>query len=481
MICYVSAFLDLGRENWNSFSRSFEDYFRAFLPLTDLIEKENAKLVLFMDKRYSHRVRELNVKNIILVEIDREFMSEKSGLWKRIEREKEIVNSEFYKSLVSHRLTFPENTNAEYTMINHAKIDFVGMAVDMVEEEYFCWVDFGYFKNPESIPKRLLDIGKLSTNTVNYTLINPIDSFDSNIIYTLRFAPEKIGGFFFFGDRGSLLEYKKVYYDIHEKFQKMGIVDDDQHIVLQCYFNAPDLFTLHELGGWHRALTAFQASEEKAKPGVEKLGVEKQPILSLTEIMNKCGSDKGNGHHTYTEYYEKLFGERRDEKLDILEIGIGTNNPRILSSMCGTPGGYKPGASLRGWKEYFSNSNIYGCDIDREILFEEDRIKTFFVDQTSKDVLREQIVNKEQMYDIIVDDGLHRFAVNWFVFVEIFCKLKKGGYYIIEDICDFNDIVYTHSIMKEIEFKYIKIPNEKNLSDNNIVVIRRKGEYIPEL
>ena len=41
----------------------------------------------------------------------------------------------------------------------------------------------------------------------------------------------------------------------------------------------------------------------------------------------------------------------------------------------------KPGASLRVWRDYFPNAIIYGADIDKDILFAEERIKTFYIDQ----------------------------------------------------------------------------------------------------
>jgi hypothetical protein len=64
--------------------------------------------------------------------------------------------------------------------------------------------------------------------------------------------------------------------------------------------------------------------------------------------------------------------------LKILEIGIGTNNPSLVSTM-GIYG--TPGASLYSFREYLPNSQIYGADIDTNILFTHDRIKTFYVNQ----------------------------------------------------------------------------------------------------
>ena len=71
---------------------------------------------------------------------------------------------------------------------------------------------------------------------------------------------------------------------------------------------------------------------------------------------------------------------------------------------------YKTGGSLRMWRDYFKNAKIFGADIDKDCLFNEDRIKTFYVDQSDKD----SIINMwkqidENEFDILIDDGCHRF------------------------------------------------------------------------
>lgn len=204
----------------------------------------------------------------------------------------------------------------------------------------------------------------------------------------------------------------------------------------------------------------------------------------LTQIMNKYGSDKGgrdSGHHNYTEYYDKLFLPLRYEKMNVLEIGIGTMDPAIPSSMIGTPGGYTPGASLRGWRDYFENAQIYGCDIDPKILFQDERITTFHLDQTNSLSLKQNILDVNRMYDIIIDDGLHDFPVNWQVLKTIFPKLKENGVYVIEDIVNFDPEIIKDPFLKKIEFQYLEIPNPKNTADNNIFIARQKGKFIPDL
>lgn len=202
---------------------------------------------------------------------------------------------------------------------------------------------------------------------------------------------------------------------------------------------------------------------------------------ALTEIMNRYGSDKGSGHHNYTKYYDKIFNHLRNLPLNVLEIGIGSINSSIPSNMAGTPNKYTPGASIRGWRDYFSNAKIYGCDIDKDILFESDRISTFFLDQTDSKVIQEQIVDKDIMYDIIIDDGLHHFPTNWAVLKQIFTKLTDTGYYIIEDIIDFNPDTLTEAFANEVEMAYSIIPNPQNNVDNNILIVRKKGQCILRL
>jgi hypothetical protein len=101
-------------------------------------------------------------------------------------------------------------------------------------------------------------------------------------------------------------------------------------------------------------------------------------LTDLCEIMSSFGSEKGKGVHNYSVVYDWLFSRFRKDSLAIFELGLGTNKVGAPSSM--GPNG-KPGASLQGWREYFSIAKIYGVDIDADILFEEDRVRTYWTDQ----------------------------------------------------------------------------------------------------
>ena len=201
----------------------------------------------------------------------------------------------------------------------------------------------------------------------------------------------------------------------------------------------------------------------------------------LCQIMNKHGSDKGSGHHNYTQVYDILFRDYKDKTFNLLEIGIGSMDQSIASNMCGTPGGYNPGSSLRGWSEYFQNANIYGCDIDNKILFNTDRIKTFYMDQTSTKSVN-NVIEKGLTYDIIIDDGLHYFPVNFQVMTQLYDVLNTGGIYVIEDIINthydhrYSMSAFINKITQQgSSWNYLQIPNSQNETDNNLFKVRKNG------
>jgi hypothetical protein len=200
----------------------------------------------------------------------------------------------------------------------------------------------------------------------------------------------------------------------------------------------------------------------------------------LCKIMGECGSDKGHEHirtswHNYTILYYSQFEKMIHKPLRLFEMGLGTNNTAYKSNM-GVHG--RPGASLRGWATFFSNARIYGADIDRDILFEEDRIKTYYCDQTQAHVIKDMWNTDElrEPFDIIIDDGLHEYDANVCFFENSIHKLAKGGYYVIEDILtpllpaweqkiSEWKIAYPHLI-----FQLLMLPSTRNPNDNNVLM-----------
>jgi len=257
-LCIVSAFLDIGRNEWSAFSRSINQYFMNFMPYTKILHP----MILYMDDRYSDYLKDLckNASHIKIIPINRKFLVDNIYAYSKLEREKEIMESKEFKSLTQHRQHHPECSKPEYNIMQHAKIDFVIYTIknNILPSDYYAWSDFGYFQDIRKIPQKPLDLNNFDLTKVNFQGINPITDQDFNINYTLLNAPERIGGFFYLGSSNQLLKYQTLYHETCTKFHKLNIVDDDQHIMIRCLYKQPDLFKVHQLGGWHLIYLNFQ-------------------------------------------------------------------------------------------------------------------------------------------------------------------------------------------------------------------------------
>ena len=188
----------------------------------------------------------------------------------------------------------------------------------------------------------------------------------------------------------------------------------------------------------------------------------------LTQLCDKYMTDKGSinhnkrlawygGPHSYSNYYFSIFNHFKDNVKLVFECGLGTSY----------------GASLRVWRDYFKNAQIYGADIDKDILFQEDRIKTYYVDQLNTPSIETMWKNIGiHNFDIIIDDGLHTTDANINLFINSFNKLKKNGIYIIEDvhILELNNIMEK---LKKFNPELIVLQNKNvKYQNNNLVIIR---------
>jgi hypothetical protein len=194
--------------------------------------------------------------------------------------------------------------------------------------------------------------------------------------------------------------------------------------------------------------------------------------------MNDYGSDKGNGWHNYTRVYDFLFSSIRGQPLHIFELGLGTTSLEFPSSM--GPNG-KPCASLYGWRDYFPRAEIYGADIDRDILIQEPRIHTFYVNQCEEKDIQHLWTQISPPLDILILDGLHEVEANVTFLKYSLHKMKKDGLCIIEDAkrSDVNQLTllltnqfphYSHQVLD--------IPGA-NTQDNILCVVRRRPTCIP--
>ena len=206
----------------------------------------------------------------------------------------------------------------------------------------------------------------------------------------------------------------------------------------------------------------------------------------LNVLCDKYESDKGEissegnpyhwPSHNYADIYELMFRLRRNDVELLVECGIGTNNPSLVSSM-GVDG--KPGASLYVWRDFFPKAQIIGIDIDSDILFEEDRITTYQCDQTSSDSIEnfcDLALLTPSSIDIIIDDGLHKFHAGKSMFEAMNKYLAIDGIYVIEDII-LSDYIpykdYFSGLKSQFTVQFINLQRPSlSVADNRLIIIR---------
>jgi 23S rRNA U2552 (ribose-2'-O)-methylase RlmE/FtsJ len=119
----------------------------------------------------------------------------------------------------------------------------------------------------------------------------------------------------------------------------------------------------------------------------------------------------------YFDVYDRHFSRFRNKEVVILEIGVWQ------------------GGSLQMWKDYFGpKAKIYGIDIDpRCKQMEEENVKIYTGSSSDREFLK-KIKKEVPKFDILIDDGGHRFDQQIATYEELFDHIKDDGVYLCEDL-----------------------------------------------
>jgi hypothetical protein len=191
-------------------------------------------------------------------------------------------------------------------------------------------------------------------------------------------------------------------------------------------------------------------------------------ILAFKNKTDKCPKIK----HTYTPYYYDILSPIQDKCKNLLEFGIGFNNY--------TEGALQ-GGSLKMWREFFPNASLIGLDFNKDLLFKDDRIDTFFTDQKSEEILintKGDILTKypnlvSDKFDMILDDGSHDYEDQIRSLLIYWDLLTVGGYYIIEDLYADSDKFITDERIQYIVQQSKIISYITNWGDNRFVCYQK--------
>jgi hypothetical protein len=181
--------------------------------------------------------------------------------------------------------------------------------------------------------------------------------------------------------------------------------------------------------------------------------------------------------HPYTLFYEGLFKHKKNELLNVAELGI------------------LEGGSLLMWKEYFSKALIYGFEYDINLInhfkrnFDNERVTLEYLDVQRKESIVKAFSDLNILYDIIIEDTTHQFEDQIRVIEAVYPFLKPGGILIIEDIFkSYNEQQYINRlepILKEhfqdyyfLELDHVNRNSTGWDNDKLFILVKAGGEPI---
>jgi hypothetical protein len=205
---------------------------------------------------------------------------------------------------------------------------------------------------------------------------------------------------------------------------------------------------------------------------LDKLGKQKFKNQTLDKLFISFNCDKGSHiifnnkkiiTHKYSTFYNKYLAKIKKKKLNILELGS------------------HEGKSIASFYYFFPNANFVGANINPfQMKYMSSRIKELYVDVNSEKILNNLANHLNINFDLIIDDASHNLKDILTTLPIFFKKLKKNGFYVIEDIDQFkvfkelnptNDKLTPLKILHHM--KKNKKFNSKYLKKEDVVYLRK--------
>ena len=307
-IIFTTAYKDINRGNWSNFIRSNKTYIDYFYNLADNIKY---RLVVYVE----FDIKELMIKehtfndNIIFIDMN----SVDTFYNKYLEKDNVIINSEIFKGKIpENRKNKPECLYSEYNLINHSKINFVANTKQIFPNyKYYSWIDFGTMNEKiENIPNNI-DISLLQNKITYHCVQSPPteriseeEMLKSDQVYFLGSA--------FIVFRDLVEHFENIWENKIVQWQEQYITDDDQNLILQLYYDSPELFQKIENTEWFGIYRKLQKIKIKIGYGIDEYNID------ITEVvLRKCRKQNiifitGDDHLRNQLFTDPLVGIKKN-------------------------------------------------------------------------------------------------------------------------------------------------------------------------
>ena len=462
-IIFVTAFKEINRGDWKGYEVSTQRYIDYFYTLSDNIKY---KLIVYLESDVKDIVTKNHSfdSNIIFEDLN----SVDTFFNKFIEKDEMIIHSDIYKKKIpDHRKLQPEHLYSKYNLINHSKINFVRHTKVLYPGySFYAWIDFGRMNESiENVPKNI-DIDLLPNNQITYHFVNepPKTRVDSNKMLTSNWI-YLLGSSFIIPN--SLVEnFETKWEEKLTEWQENYITDDDQNLVLQIYFDNPNLFNKIKNEKWYNMYSNLIKHDKKIY-NIPKIffqtSITKPETYVVEKILSKCDESYQYLHFNDDEIIAFFRENYIEEFKNIIEKFHSIQN-----------GAHK--ADLFRYYFLYINGGVY-MDTDAMI---EMNIKDIISDNSFCSILSSHhqcgpticnaFLAASPKNDIIYKALQNAYTINNNDLVGFYHVLCKNLFYIV------NDNKYDFKIKLYIEEKWEKViergcDNCKVYNENNEVVL----------
>jgi len=237
-------------------------------------------LYIFISKEYFYHLSSLITDyNVYLIPFTKEWLSKNSYFWKYFSREKDIINSNRFKNIISNGKinNYYHCINPKEAIFQHLKIDFIEYVINNFKNtKVYTWIDFNYFYKLDIIPEKLLDITKFNLNTVTFQLTSNLENIRANPFYYFiddGKSSTSILSSCIIGSRISLFQLINYYKKIFRYNQKvLKISSTVTMILIQLFFKNNNLFSFYRSTSNNTLMFYYQMKLKNYK---------RQPIIEI--------------------------------------------------------------------------------------------------------------------------------------------------------------------------------------------------------
>jgi protein YibB len=246
MTTIVTAFADIGRGTWEGtknnirladyLKRDNQTYLKRFQKLAQL----NNPIICFTQPKFFDFIKNLN-ENIVLISID--------WIWDTysdlIQKISQIQKKTDFLDYVDNP-SCPEYWSCEYVLINFLKSFFVQHAIEqnLVETNSVAWIDFGYCRDEVYCPEgKYWDFdpeGKINL------FCQKENVYEKPIFNLVKTGEVYIQGCHIVAPKAFWSKLAKLVSQSLSSLLEVGLVDDDQTLLLMAYRKNPEIFKLNK-------------------------------------------------------------------------------------------------------------------------------------------------------------------------------------------------------------------------------------------